>query len=229
MKTKILLPGLFVCAVAIGGASCTTQNQTTNNAASHNNSHVGMNHNAGHMPANHQGMNHGEMNHSEMKTSPDAASAPYDLQFLDTMIAHHEGAIEMAKAAETKAGSAEIKALAKNIIADQEKEIAQMKKWRDKWFPDKPAALNMQMAGMSDSMKMMSDNEMQKLTASSGKDFDILFLDMMVPHHQGAVVMSKDALQKAEHPEIKTLANQIIKAQQDEIKKMTDWKAQWSK
>jgi uncharacterized protein (DUF305 family) len=229
MKAKFLLSGLFVCAIAIGGASCSSQNQATNNAAPQNNSHAGINHRAGNIPASHQGMNHGEMDHSKMKTSPDAANAPFDLQFLDTMIAHHKGAIEMAKDVETKAGRAEIKALAKNIIADQEKEIAQMKKWRDEWFPGKPAALNMQMPGMSDSMKMMSGGEMQKLEASSGKDFDLLFLDMMIPHHQGAVTMAKEALQKAEHPEIKTLANQIIKAQQNEIKKMTDWKAQRSK
>jgi uncharacterized protein (DUF305 family) len=56
-----------------------------------------------------------------------------------------------------------------------------------------------------------------------------MFLDMMTPHHAGAVEMAKEALQKAEHAEIKTLSNNIIKAQEAEIKQMADWKAKWSK
>jgi uncharacterized protein (DUF305 family) len=56
-----------------------------------------------------------------------------------------------------------------------------------------------------------------------------MFLDMMTPHHAGAATIGREALTKAEHSEIKTLANQIIKAQEEEIKKMSDWKAKWSK
>ena len=52
---------------------------------------------------------------------------------------------------------------------------------------------------------------------------------MVTPHHAGAVTMAKEALMKAEHPEIKTLANQIIKAQEAEIKMMNEWKKRWSK
>jgi uncharacterized protein (DUF305 family) len=52
---------------------------------------------------------------------------------------------------------------------------------------------------------------------------------MMIAHHEGAVVMSKDALTKAEHPEIKQLAERIIKAQAPEIEQMKKWKAAWDK
>ena len=114
---------------------------------------------------------------------------------------------------------------AANIIADQNKEIAQMKDWREKWYAGKPAAKNMEMPGMADSMKM----DMSKLSNAKDKDFDLMFLDMMTPHHAGAITMSKEALTKAEHAEIKTLANQIIKAQEAEIKMMADWKAKWAK
>ncbi len=78
-------------------------------------------------------------------------------------------------------------------------------------------------------MKMMMGGEMKKMEDSTGKAIDLMFLDMMSPHHAGAVAMGREALTKAEHPEIKTLANQIIKAQEEEIKKMADWKAKWSK
>jgi uncharacterized protein (DUF305 family) len=63
----------------------------------------------------------------------------------------------------------------------------------------------------------------------SGKDFDVHFLDMMTPHHAGAVTMAKEALTRAEHPEIKTLAQAIIREQEKEIGQMADWKARWSK
>ena len=67
------------------------------------------------------------------------------------------------------------------------------------------------------------------MDAMSGKDYDVMFLDMMTPHHMGAITMAKEALMKAEHPEVKTLAGQIIKAQEAEIKQMADWKSKWSK
>ena len=174
---------------------------------------------------NHDKMNHSEMNHAEMKSAPNAASAPYDLQFIDTMIAHHQGAVEMAKTIDGKTQNAELKKFGTQIIADQEKEIAQMKAWREKWYAGKSSAMNMEMPGMADSMKM----DMSKLSAAKDADFDRSFVGMMIPHHEGAIEMSREALAKAEHPAIKTLSNQIIKAQQTEIKMMQSWKTAWAK
>ncbi len=172
----------------------------------------------------HGNMNHGAMDHANMRSSPNAASQPYDLQFLDTMIAHHQGAVDMARPAETKAQHVELKEMARNIIRDQEREIAQMKQWREGWYAGKPEAMNMDMPGMMDSMKGM---DMNKLNAASGNEFDLMFLDMMTPHHQGALVMAREALTKAEHPEIKRLAQQIITSQEAEIAQMKGWKQVW--
>lgn len=225
MTTKFLTLFLFL---SIGfGLACSSPNTATKE-----NSHSGMNHNAMNAPAanhnssNQQNMNHAEMNHSEMNSSPNAANAPYDLQFLDTMIAHHQGAVEMAKMIDTKTNRLELKTLAKNITTSQEKEIKEMKSWRDKWFAGKESALNMEMAGMADSMKGM---DMKKLESLSGNAFDKEFVRQMIPHHEGAVVMAKEAIQKSNKTEIKTLANQIIKDQEAEIKQMKDWLADWNK
>lgn len=57
----------------------------------------------------------------------------YDKTFIEMMIQHHQGAIEMAKLSETRADRQEIKALSQNIIAAQEKEIADMKQWQMDW------------------------------------------------------------------------------------------------
>ncbi len=235
MKTIILTVLLSASAIAFAG--CQTATNTANtNANARANTAVVQNSNANSMMnMNGNSMMNGNSNMSgmsgmsDMKSSPNAASQPYDLQFLDTMSAHHQSAIDMAKMVDGKSNNAELKAFAAKIIADQNKEIAQMKDWREKWYAGKPMAMNMEMPGMNDSMKMMMGGEMKKMEAATGKDFDIHFLDMMTPHHQGATTMAKEALTKAEHPEIKTLANQIIKAQEAEIKQMNDWKAKWSK
>ena len=160
-----------------------------------------------------------------MKSSRNAASAPYDLQFIDTMTEHHQSAIDMAKMAEMNAQHAEVKSLARGIVAAQQKEISQMKSWRDQWYAGKPRAMNMEMPGMMDAMKGM---DMTMMKAMSGNAFDLMFIDGMTPHHQGAVTMAREALTKSEHPEIKKLAQQIIDAQEKEIAQMNKWKAAWS-
>lgn len=176
--------------------------------------------------ANHSGMDHGNMDHSAIKSSPNAASAPYDLQFLDTMIVHHQGAIDMAESATKRAHHAEIITLAKNIISSQKQEVEQMKAWREKWFAGAAPAVNMEMPGMSDSMKGM---DFKKFDMLHGNDFDLEFIKQMIPHHEGAIAMAKEALQSSMKDEIKTLAGAIIKAQEAEITQMKEWQTAWSK
>ena len=168
---------------------------------------------------------HAMMDHSQMQSSPGAEKAPYDLQFIDTMIAHHQGAIEMARLADGRAEHAELKELARKIVADQEREIAQMRKWRTEWYGERAPAINMELPGMRESMQM----DMRQLAEARGRDFDLLFIDMMIPHHEGAVVMSRQALERAEHAELKKLAEQIIAAQQAEIAQMRKWRTEWGK
>ncbi len=177
------------------------------------------------MPATNPPMSGDGHSLEEMKSSPNAAAAPYDLQFLDTMSAHHQGAISMANMALEKSNRGELKSLAQKIIQEQEREIAQMQAWRNQWYADKAAAMNMEMPGM-ESMKGMN---MDKMKMSSGTEFDLMFLDMMTPHHEGAIKMAREALTKAEHQEIKKLAQQIITDQQAEINQMQAWKTSWSK
>lgn len=165
-------------------------------------------------------------NQPAMKSAPNAAKEPFDLQFLDTMSARHKSAVVMAQMALTKANNAELKTFAQKIISDQTEEIAQMKQWRDKWFAEKPSALNLAMAGISDSMKVMN---MKALEALSGNAFDLKFIKQMTAHHKGAVVIAKEALEKAEHAEIKTLAQGIIAAREAEIGQMQAWQTAWSK
>lgn len=162
--------------------------------------------------------------HAEMK------DAPYDLQFIDTMSMHHQHGIDMAKLAVSKAHNAELRELAGKMASDQQKDIAQLKGWRDQWYPKRPKAMNMQMPGMSHSsheemMKKMSEH-MSKLKKASGHEFDMAFIEMIIPHHQTGIEMSRDALQKAEHSELKAFAQKTIDEQQKDIDHLNRLKSQ---
>lgn len=173
-----------------------------------------------------QGMHDGgpHMDHGMMQSSPHASRAPFDLQFIDTMIAHHQGAIDMAQVAEKQATHEELKQLARKIVEDQQNEIKQMQGWKQQWYAGKGDAMNMEMHGMGHSMRGMS---MDRLGAAKGDAFDAMFIDMMIPHHEGAITMARDALKKAQHKEIKDMARNIIDAQKKEIDQMTKWKKEW--
>ncbi len=67
---------------------------------------------------------------SELK---DERGDDFDKAFISGMIAHHEGAVAMAKLSESQAKHGEIKELSKNIISAQENEIAEMKQWQSQW------------------------------------------------------------------------------------------------
>lgn len=150
-----------------------------------------------------------------------AQSSPYDLQFIDTMIVHHQGAVDMASIAESRLQNGMLKALARTIPADQQREIKQLKAWRKQWYPDAPSAENMVMPGMGGSMMDMSHMK----TMPAGPAYDAMFIDMMIPHHQGAVQMGENALAKAERPELKELSKRIIDAQTMEIEQMKKLRA----
>ncbi len=162
-----------------------------------------------------------ETGNTATKTTATAAgmemsSAPFDAQFIDSMIEHHNGAIAMAQQALTEGERPEIKELAQKIVASQQQEVEQMKTWRTEWYPDVAPTGGMGMA--------MGDMEMSPDTSVP---FDQRFITAMIAHHQGAISMAREAQTKAEHQELKTLAGQIITAQEAEIAQMHAWEQEW--
>lgn len=143
-------------------------------------------------------------------------AAPYDAQFIDGMIMHHQGAIDMANDALKQAQRPEIKTLADDIIKAQEAEIKQMQDWRKAWYPDLKDT-----GGTGMDMGMME-------VAPGDVSYDIRFIDAMIPHHESAIAMANDAKMKSQRPEILTLADEIIKAQTAEIAQMKAWRAEWT-
>jgi uncharacterized protein (DUF305 family) len=151
-------------------------------------------------------MEHGDMNQE----------TPFDAMFIDGMIEHHQGAIDMAEMALDQAEHEEIRSLADTIIAAQSSEIKQMQSWRTEWYPDLAAT-----EGMAMDMGQMSISEDEAIP------FDQRFLEAMISHHQGAIDMAEMALEQAEHEEIRTLAASILEVQSVEIKQMRGWLQEW--
>lgn len=151
-----------------------------------------------------------------------------DRHFIEQMIPHHEGAIEMAQLALINAKHPEVIYLAQNIIRDQQKEITDMKDWYKTWFGiDVPAtSQGGQMMGGAKHMNSMSgDIE----TLKNAQDFDVEFIRQMIPHHEMAVMMAEMLQSSTNRPEMKTLAENIIASQTREINQMRDWYNKWSK
>ena len=233
MKTALILSVALASAVALFAVAC--QNQTSNNTAVNSGANVRAGHdmsNTNHDMSNMHGHDMSDTQGHEvmnMNSDPGAADQPFDLQFLDSMIHHHNGAVMMARMVLGKSERPELKAFAQKIIDDQAKEIDQMKQLRDEWYPGKPSAVNMDLPGMVGGMKIMTSEHMKDMNEMESSHFDDHFLNMMISHHEGAVTMSKEAQQKAEHAEIKQLADRIIKAQKPEIDQMKKWKTAWNK
>ena len=166
-------------------------------------------------------MSHG-MSHSSMDLG--VADADYDLRFIDGMTPHHQGAIAMAEDVLKNSQRPELKKLAKEIIQAQQKEIAQMAEWRKAWYPNAGEKLMMWHAESNHMMAMTPEfrrNMMMSVDLGRADDkFDLRFLDAMIPHHEGALVMAKDAIAKSKRPEIQKMAQEILSSQQAEIDQM---------
>jgi uncharacterized protein (DUF305 family) len=143
-----------------------------------------------------------------------------DVTFAQSMIVHHEQAIEMAELAPSRAENADVKDLAERIQAAQDPEIETMKGWLADWDQPESADGMDGHGGMGSGDGMMSEDDMSSLMDAEGAEFDRMFLEMMTEHHQGAIDMSETELDEGQNKDAKDLAQEIIDAQTEEIDEM---------
>ncbi len=174
------------------------------------------------------GMDHGNMSGMEGTESPEemarqlvAPDGDYsDAAFVDAMVPHHEGAVEMAEVALENAEHEEIRVLAQDIISGQRAEIDLFGEMREELGGTTAEMSQEEMEGMMG----MSEDPQQ---LANEDPFDLAFIDAMIPHHESAIEMAKVALEESEDPEIREIAQGIIEAQEREIQQMTQWREEW--
>jgi len=149
-----------------------------------------------------------------------------DVRFIDGMTMHHQGGVKMAQMAVEKAQHAELRDMAKKMIADQQSEIATMQGWRKEWAEDAPMTDPSAMPGMMPESE--TKQQMERLQNASGNEFDLAFTEIMAMHHEGAIKMAKDALGDAKEHHVLDLARKIIDAQTKEQKMLRRWHTSWS-
>lgn len=133
------------------------------------------------------------------------------------MIAHHEGAVDMAEAEIAAGKDAAVKALARGIVAAQQREIAQMTSWYEALYGETPPPIDEQDMGMAG---MMGMSGMSPDAITGAADPDQAFLRMMIPHHAGALMMADMVLNGSPNADVRALAEAIIADQAKEIAEM---------
>ncbi len=150
----------------------------------------------------------------------------YDRNFIANMIAHHQGAVDMAKLAQKTAKHQELKDMADDIISAQESEISEMSAWQKEWGYPSTSAGNMMDHGAMGTMDEMASMTTE-LEGKTGDEFDKAFIEQMIMHHQSAINMAAPGETNAERQEVKDLSKAIVVAQTKEINQMKQWQKEW--
>jgi uncharacterized protein (DUF305 family) len=134
-----------------------------------------------------------------------------DIMFAQMMIPHHQQALDMSELALQLAQSPELLDLATQIRDEQDPEIAQMRSWLAS------AGASEDMGHASHGMDgMLTEEQMAQLLSATGADFERLFLEGMIGHHEGAIAMAQMVLD-SNNPEVQALAEAIVSSQQTQI------------
>ena len=163
------------------------------------------------------------------------APTEIDRAFIDMMVPHHQSAIEMARLALERAEHAALREMADSVIAEQQREIDELRGWRQAWFGSAdtppmsamPLMPGMEMPGMPGHAGGTMDMTVDIETLRSAETFDRSFLELMINHHRSAIVAAEIAQRDSDVPEVHTLAGQIIASQQAEIDQMAGWLQEW--
>ncbi len=175
-------------------------------------------------PAPAAGAGSAGIDHSTHNHDVGPAGSTYDLRWIDAMVQHHTGALRMSEFVFDIVVPG-VGSLGKAIWRDQAQEIKAMGQWRKAWYPEAPVyPVTLKSGGNPNAMAdltRMSTAQIQAMqmmgTTPNRENRVTWFLEGMIAHHGGALLMAHDALNKSRNPTIQRLARQIIVAQRQEI------------
>ena len=137
-----------------------------------------------------------------------------DREYVSMMIAHHEQALAMTRFAPERAQNETVKGLADRIRYSQEPEIGAMKQWQRTFNAIGTHGDHGLMPGMA------TQDQLNALGAARGKDFDRMFLELMIKHHEGAIKMATDVRGAGANVQVEEMADDVVATQDDEINRM---------
>jgi uncharacterized protein (DUF305 family) len=148
-----------------------------------------------------------------------AAHNADDVMFAQMMIQHHQQAVDLAAMAAVHTTNQAVRILAAKISAEQQPEIQAMKALLLQWDVD-PNAMGDHGGHGSAMQGIVDDATMTKLKSLNGPEFDTLWLQAMIGHHQGAIDMAKTEIAKGQSADMTAMAKTMVTAQQAEIDQM---------
>ena len=162
-------------------------------------------------------------------SSEEAAALPVpgitaaDIAFMQGMISHHAQALEMVALLQTRTESDAMRKMAERIAVSQADEIVMMREWLETRGVDAPSEHAHHAHDATLMPGMLTPDEMRRLAAAKGREFDRLFLEGMIRHHQGALVMVRDLFASpgaAQDAEMFAFASDVDADQRMEIARM---------
>lgn len=168
--------------------------------------------------------------------------APFDLTYLDAMIAHAEGSAALAEIAVSRARHDELQGAARSLVDRLRDEASALRSLRGQWYPGAPPVPLLQTVSLLDeALAGVGANADSGMGISSPLDptgdarvlceavepFDQQFLDVMTQRFHGDIGLAELALARAEHPELRTIAEEIGAHRQAALLQFATWLAEW--
>lgn len=150
--------------------------------------------------------------------APNKSIAKYEVRFMENMVDHHNMALEMARICLTNAVHPELRTMCEQVIAAQQEEITTLQRWLNDWYG---------IAGYQPKMSAGDMNQLDRLRALSGAEFEIRFMRQLIRHHQRAIQMASTCTERASHTELVDMCEEIIETQSAEIVQLRTWLCKW--
>lgn len=149
--------------------------------------------------------------------APRRNQSQFEIKFLKNMIDHHNMAVMMAQLCEERAIHPELESMCEDIATAQAAEILEMQEWLSDWYG----------ITYETQMSKQMQRQLDALATLHGRRFEIVFMSMMINHHEKAVREGHECLRKAYHDDLIDLCEGIVTTQTMEISQLEAWLHTW--
>ncbi|OQO89453.1 DUF305 domain-containing protein [Saccharomonospora piscinae] len=154
--------------------------------------------------------------------APETAVADADVDYMLGMIPHHEQALVMTELVPERADSAKVKSIAERIEVTQDGEIGVMRSWLDQYAQGADPGQHGHGGQHGLMPGMATPEQLDALRAAEGEEFDRLFCELMITHHEGALTMAEDYLPDGLEPRALAMAQEVVTTQNAEIEHLRE-------